>query len=108
MPIVLEVETVKIQESDPGKAETITDTYRSPSVDEIETFWKVLKAEIATNRAPLATDWLTAGSSGTMPLVDVLTAEAHMLAEGYRLMADDDLALAEADLPATREVMPPE
>jgi hypothetical protein len=47
-------------------------------------------------------------SSYSADVVEDLTALVAHMAEGYRELASLDLEMAEADLPATYEVLPPE
>lgn len=104
----MEVAEIKITKADPTLGpETETITYREPSQQDVAVYARVLERTLISGRDTLDEGWLDVGST-TTPLVDALTAETRLLRAGYLALADDDLLLAEADLPAMNEVLPPE
>lgn len=107
MPIGLEVADVRVEKRTP-EPETVTTTYREPDEADAQIYARVLFESLREGRKPLQPEWLMGTSSGTLPIIDDLEIELRLLAEGARALAAEDLALAEADLPATREVLPPE
>ncbi|MBA3365717.1 MAG: hypothetical protein H0U03_08035 [Actinobacteria bacterium] len=104
---MLTMPQVEIREGLPRVQSFTTTTARLISADSRRTVRANLDRYLAQGRDLLVTE-AALSSFSSADVTEELTARVALMIQGYHEMADVDLELAEADLPATYEVLPPE